>query len=95
MEVRTNYVQLVKRLLASKQKGPGNLTGTAPVRHERNEISRFAGRLKIEIEKLSAEPPLLQAARMQELAGQINSGVYKVDTVRLAGAMLDPEQKGP
>ncbi len=89
MRISSNYLQLINRILTQEPgKSSNSVKKTTDSAEDRKELSKLVTTLQSEMDRIEAEGGPDRAARLQELAEQIEKGEYQVDSRQLAEAML-------
>lgn len=89
MRISSNYLQLINRILTEEPGRSSNSSQkTSDKGEDRKELSQLVTVLHREMDRIEGETGPARAARLQELAEQIEQGKYQVDSNKLAEAML-------
>ncbi len=89
MRVSSHIQQQIQRILTEEPGKPSSGTKKASAEGEdRKELSKLITGLQKEMDRIEGETGPERAARLEQLAAQIEQGTYDVDSRKLAEAML-------
>jgi len=98
VKINSGYLRLVEQIKSTVQLNRDPQVDTADKRGEQKEISNLLSLIQQELTRLEKELAPERAAKLQELAKQIEAQEYNADASRTAAAMLqinvDKNSKG-